>query len=101
MLFRTTLALAAVAVAGCASAPPPRSDTSQAPPALAERDPLQRTFQSKDEAVAAMRAVAPRTPKAGDVAPDFTLASPDGATTVALSSFRGRRPVVLVFGSYT
>ena len=101
MHFRTTLALAAVALAGCASAPPPRSETAQAPPTPAERDPLQHTFQSKDEAVAAMRAVASRTPKAGDPAPDFTLSSPDGARTVTLSTFRGKRPVVLVFGSYT
>jgi hypothetical protein len=37
----------------------------------------------------------------GDVAPDFELPTLDGATRVRLSSFRGKRPVVLVFGSYT
>ena len=37
----------------------------------------------------------------GDVAPDFTLKTLDGAAQVSLSSFRGKRPVVLVFGSYT
>lgn len=37
----------------------------------------------------------------GQLAPDFTLATHDGAARVALSSFRGQRPVVLVFGSYT
>ena len=37
----------------------------------------------------------------GDAAPDFTLKTLDGAAQVSLSSFRGRRPVVLVFGSYT
>jgi hypothetical protein len=37
----------------------------------------------------------------GDTAPDFDLASPDGATRVRLSEHRGVRPVVLVFGSYT
>ena len=37
----------------------------------------------------------------GDTAPDFTLKSPDGKQTVTLSSFRGKRPVALVFGSYT
>jgi hypothetical protein len=38
---------------------------------------------------------------AGDMAPDFTLRTLDRSGTVRLSSFRGQRPVVLVFGSYT
>jgi len=37
----------------------------------------------------------------GDMAPDFSLESPDHKSTVQLSSFRGQKPVVLVFGSYT
>jgi hypothetical protein len=37
----------------------------------------------------------------GDAAPDFTLKSPDGASQVQLSSYRGSKPVVLIFGSYT
>ncbi len=37
----------------------------------------------------------------GDSAPDFTLPVLDGQGNVTLSSFRGKRPVVLVFGSYT
>ena len=37
----------------------------------------------------------------GDPAPDFTLRTLDRSGTVSLSSFRGSRPVVLVFGSYT
>ena len=37
----------------------------------------------------------------GEMAPDFSLESPDHKTQVALSSFRGQKPVVLVFGSYT
>jgi hypothetical protein len=37
----------------------------------------------------------------GDEAPDFTLSSVDHSRRVALSSHRGDRPVVLVFGSYT
>jgi hypothetical protein len=40
-------------------------------------------------------------PKRGDVAPDFTLKTADGKGEVALASFRGKRPVVLIFGSYT
>ncbi len=37
----------------------------------------------------------------GDVAPDFTLKTPDGSAQVQLASFQGKKPVVLVFGSYT
>jgi len=39
--------------------------------------------------------------KPGDLAPDFRLPSLDHKSTVQLSSYRGSRPVVLVFGSYT
>jgi len=37
----------------------------------------------------------------GQAAPDFLLKSPDRSSAVQLSSFRGKKPVVLVFGSYT
>jgi len=37
----------------------------------------------------------------GDAAPDFELAAVDKKSSVRLSKFRGERPVVLVFGSYT
>ena len=37
----------------------------------------------------------------GDIAPDFTLSTLDRSGEVTLSSHRGDRPVVLVFGSYT
>jgi len=37
----------------------------------------------------------------GDAAPEFTLPTQDNKSTVELASFRGSRPVVLVFGSYT
>ncbi len=37
----------------------------------------------------------------GDAAPDFELPTLDRRETVRLSSFRGSRPVALVFGSYT
>ncbi|MEM1246699.1 MAG: hypothetical protein AAGK22_10010 [Acidobacteriota bacterium] len=42
-----------------------------------------------------------RSPKVGDLAPDFALQDASGTQTVKLSSFRGERPVALVFGSYT
>lgn len=37
----------------------------------------------------------------GKLAPDFTLPDPAGRTQVTLSDYRGKRPVVLVFGSAT
>jgi hypothetical protein len=39
--------------------------------------------------------------KVGDVAPNFSLATSDGRSTVSLSDFRDQKPVVLVFGSYS
>ena len=39
--------------------------------------------------------------KVGDPAPDFTLETQDKKSQVHLSAFRGVKPVVLVFGSYT
>ena len=37
----------------------------------------------------------------GQMAPDFNLETSDHSSRVQLSSFRGQKPVVLVFGSYT
>src|ERR1700694_2873934 len=37
----------------------------------------------------------------GQEAPDFSLKSVNGDASVQLSSFRGKKPVVLVFGSST
>ena len=39
--------------------------------------------------------------RVGDLAPDFRLQSYQKSSWVQLSSFRGDRPVVLIFGSYT
>ncbi len=39
--------------------------------------------------------------KAGDPAPDFKLKTPDGEKEISLNSSSGKRPVLLVFGSYT
>ena len=41
------------------------------------------------------------TLKNADLAPDFDLAASDHKSRIRLSEFRGSRPVVLVFGSYT
>jgi hypothetical protein len=37
----------------------------------------------------------------GELAPDFTLRRQGQSGRVTLSTYRGQRPVVLVFGSYT
>jgi hypothetical protein len=37
----------------------------------------------------------------GELAPDFSLESADHKSHFQLSSLRGQKPVVLVFGSYT
>ena len=39
--------------------------------------------------------------KIGDLAPDFRLRTYQKSSWVQLSGFRGDRPVVLIFGSYT
>jgi hypothetical protein len=40
-------------------------------------------------------------PAVGSQAPDFELPQLVGAEHVRLSSFQGRKPVALIFGSYT
>jgi hypothetical protein len=40
-------------------------------------------------------------PRVGQDAPDFTLPTYDGKGTIGLSDFRGKKPVVLIFGSFT
>ncbi len=42
-----------------------------------------------------------QSPKVGDLAPDFELQDPQGESRERLSDYRGKRPVALVFGSYT
>ena len=39
--------------------------------------------------------------KIGEMAPDFNLKTADRSAEVRLSSFRGQKPVVLIFGSHT
>ena len=40
-------------------------------------------------------------PKVGEAAPTFNLKSLNGKHETDLAAFRGKRPVVLFFGSYT
>lgn len=43
----------------------------------------------------------PNAPNVGEMAPDFELTDVHGKKTVRLSDFRDKRPVVLLFGSFT
>jgi peroxiredoxin len=40
-------------------------------------------------------------PDVGQRAPDFALRTQDGKQSIRLSQYRGVKPVVLVFGSFT
>jgi len=42
-----------------------------------------------------------QAPREGDPAPDFELWDVAGQHDVRLSNFQGKKPVVLVFGSFT
>jgi hypothetical protein len=64
-------------------------------------DLLVHAMEWRDEEVAWQQSLDPESPKVGDLAPDFELQDPEGNVRVRLSDFRGRRPVALVFGSYT
>jgi hypothetical protein len=85
-----------IAAALLVAAPPIALTQEPAPaqPAIPENQPeadslLQRLRRGPDPV------------KAGDEAPDFSLKSADGKQVVTLSTFRGKKPVALVFGSYT
>ena len=54
------------------------------------RDMSRRGRQRQDDA-----------PRIGDIAPVFTLQSPDGESETDISQFQGEKPVILIFGSYT
>jgi hypothetical protein len=42
-----------------------------------------------------------KAPRAGDIAPDFTIYDIEGKESITLSEFHGKKPVALVFGSFT
>jgi hypothetical protein len=64
-------------------------------------DLLVHSMEWRNEEVAWQNSLDPKSPKVGDLAPDFELQDPEGNIRVRLSDFRGKRPVALVFGSYT
>jgi hypothetical protein len=62
---------------------------------------MNRTIQDRAAARAWRERHEPDAPRVGDQAPDFELSDPSGSMSERLSNFRGERPVVLVFGSFT
>jgi len=64
-------------------------------------DLLINATEWRNEEVVWQQTLDRKSPKVGDEAPDFELQDPEGNVRVRLSDFRGKRPVALVFGSYT
>lgn len=79
---------------------PQYADAHRALAAAAER--VGRTQQAASErTLAAKLDSSSGGLPAGSLAPDFTLLAPAGEEQIRLSDFRGRRPVVMILGSYT
>ena len=58
-------------------------------------------LKHRSKARAWQRQYDPLAPKVGDVAPDFELRDSNGESPVRLSDFKGKKPVALIFGSFT
>jgi peroxiredoxin len=58
-------------------------------------------IHNRQEARAWQKKYDVQAPRVGDMAPDFELRDANGANPVRLSAFRGKKPVALVFGSFT
>ncbi len=59
------------------------------------------TIKNRREATNWQRKYDSRAPGLGDLAPDFELRDIQGEDPIRLSSFRGHKPVALIFGSFT
>lgn len=64
-------------------------------------DDIRFIFNFRSKLMKRQLALNKKAPKAGDPAPDFTLSDVSGERSVTLSDFQGRKPVALVFGSFT
>ena len=60
-----------------------------------------KTVHNRKEAFSWQKKHDLHAPKLGDFAPDFELKDSKGQHSIRLSDFRGKKPVVLVFGSFT
>jgi len=59
------------------------------------------TIQNRKQAAAWQMKYNNRTPKVGDLAPDFELRDVQGKNPLRLSSCQGKTPLVIIFGSFT
>jgi len=62
---------------------------------------MSNTIAQRKEIRAWQKKYDPLAPKAGDMAPDFELRDTNGENPVRLSNFHGKKPVALIFGSFT
>ena len=62
---------------------------------------LSRAEQGRSATRNRGRRTATRAPQKGEVAPAFTLKTLDGKKTESLATYKGKKPVALIFGSYT
>ena len=62
---------------------------------------IRRTLKYRRESNAWQRKYDAHAPKTGDVAPDFELFDVTGKHRIRLSDFKGKKPVALMFGSFT
>jgi hypothetical protein len=62
---------------------------------------MAETFRNREEATTWQDHHDPQAPKLGGIAPNFELHDISGNNSVRLSDFRDKRPVALVFGSFT
>ena len=101
--MRCTLAAAVVVTVLCAvsAAQKKKPDGGAETPPKAEDPYAGKTVRNGRDGMGLARYREKFVPKVGQIAPDFELKTADGKRTVRLSSFRGKRPVVLVFGSLT
>jgi len=91
------LAAGMLLMAGCANANRNRDDAA-AFVARMDALPPEEQVPNWDNTRALM---ARQAPQPGEAAPDITLEAEDGSGPIRLSEFRGSRPVVLIFGSWT
>ena len=65
------------------------------------QEPPERRGLGQGRRGGARRGGSDDAPKTGEEAPGFTLKVLDSEKKVSLATFRGKRPVILFFGSYT
>ena len=95
-MFKRGLTLAAILALAVVFVAADHSDAQQAGRKKGERAGTRKRFGRRRAGFRGRDRL-----KVGDVAPEFTLKSLDGKKTVTLSNFQGKKPVLLVFGSYT